>query len=230
MAACTLLPGIFGVCLQGLLFCGACMIMLVKKHLDDPPRTWLAFLLDSSKQIIGAGWIHVSNILASWLLHRTIMTGDACDWYVINVVIDCTLGVGVEYMLLMAWTTALRSLCDSKETFENGNYYSQVGYLGESSFQAARYLTQLALWLWVVTQMKFLVMVVIAALHRPLLEATGFCLGPLQHQRVKLFVVMIIIPFGMNALQFWLVDDFLKHRTRSTVGTSSGEAQEGEMP
>lgn len=65
-------------------------------------RDLFEFLMDSSKQLLGAGWIHVLNLLFAKKLEERFQAsgGDECDWYWINIVVDCTFGVAVTYLLL----------------------------------------------------------------------------------------------------------------------------------
>ena len=43
--------------------------LIIKKLRDKSARTWSEFILDSSKQMIGASWLHVLNIVFSFALH-----------------------------------------------------------------------------------------------------------------------------------------------------------------
>lgn len=211
---CRLLPGLLGILLQGLLFASACSVLLAKKLWELPWRPWPVFLADSSKQILAAGWVHVLNLGCAWALKE--VGGDACDWYAVNIVVDCTLGVFLEYVLLLAWTRCLRgsvsATCSSE--LESGCYYTQVGYNGEVYFDAAKFWKQVGLWLVVVTQMKLLVVGFMYLASPWLLSIAEVTLGRMQNDAEKLFVVMILIPLLMNAFQFCVVDAFLKSERR----------------
>jgi hypothetical protein len=112
---CELLPGVFGFAVQVVLALIVVCTLVYKKSLDKVPRTWQEFGLDSSKQVFGersspptplpcttgSGIIHALNILFAFELNAFNKgDGDACGWYWLNIVIDCTLGVGVNYLLL----------------------------------------------------------------------------------------------------------------------------------
>ena len=223
---CRLIPGLLGVTLQGLLFLGVCLALLCKKQHDDPPRAWPTFLADSSKQMIGAGWLHALNLVCSWALDaierpggaEVAEDGDACDWYFINVVVDCSLGVFVEYLLLKGWSFILTrlNLPGLSDATESGNYYEPVGH-GEDPprFQRDMYLKQLLMWLLIVTQMKLLLVALFLATHSWLIFLTRRSLCSIPSDEAKLAVVMIVVPYVMNTLQVWLVDAFLKKNSRS---------------
>ena len=215
--ACQLLPGLLGVVVQGLLFLGVCVALVWKKAFDDPPRSWAVFLADSSKQAVGSGWLHLLNMLSSWGLDAHVGAGDACDWYFVNIVVDCTIGVAVEFALIKAWACAIPWLGRPELTLalESGNYYEPVGYGEESHFQFRRYVMQLSLWVLIVTQMKVFVVLLLLIAQEQLLLATSFLLGSIPDGEQKLVVVMVVVPFAMNTLQVCLVDLLIKYRRAS---------------
>lgn len=217
MTPCVLLPGLLGVALQGLLFLGVCVALLWKKTFDAPPRSWAVFLADSSKQFVGAGWLHALNMLCSWGLERHVRRGDACDWYFVNVVVDCTLGVALEYTLMRAWSGLISWLGtpELSAALESGNYYEPVGYGEDARFQLMSYAKQLALWLFIVTQMKVLVVLLLLGAQRGFLQAADVVLGSIPNGEAKLVTVMVAVPFVMNVLQVCLVDAFLKRAAQA---------------
>lgn len=205
---CTVLPGLFGALVQCLLFV-TCVVVLVHKKSRDTTRTWLEFGMDSSKQIIGAGWIHFLNLVFAKKLEMHL-TGDQCEWYWVNIMVDTTLGVGVEYVLLACIMYVLKAwLGAGAADFETGTYYKH----SNGSFDYGMYLKQLVVWLVVVTGMKvsMLVLMVIAAVH--FLTIAHLVLVPFEaSDELKLLVVMIATPVVMNAFQFWVVDNIIKKK------------------
>ena len=217
--ACHLISGFWGLSIQGLLFLGVCLALFCKKQLDDPPRSWPTFLADSSKQLIGAGWSHLLNLVCSWALDALgdgREDGDACDWYFINIVVDCTLGVVVEYLLMKGLLFVISRIGDQSllMALENGNYYEPVGYGGEARFHKEKYFKQLLMWLSIVTQMKLIFLALFLATRKWLLVVSHMSLDSIPGDEVKLVVVMLAVPFIMNTLQVCLVDAFLKHVSR----------------
>lgn len=180
--------------------------MVLKKVREGAERTWWEFGLDSSKQFIGAGWIHILNLAFATMMGRVMAAGDECEWYWINIMVDTTLGVAVEYALLRAITGALDGgLGEASQEYHSGLYWER----GE--FKVRRYLKQLAVWLIIVTLMKLLVVVFMLVLSVPLVAIASFVLGPfLKQPQLKLIVVMIATPVTMNAFQFWVTDNFIK--------------------
>ncbi|CAE7336095.1 STIMATE [Symbiodinium natans] len=164
--------------------------------------------MDSSKQLIGAAWIHLLNLLFAQQMekHFERAGGDECDWYWINIVVDCTLGVATTYMLLQLSSRIIQaSLPEQASDFKTGEYRVNGG------IDAAKYIKQLAVWLLIVSAMKVGMAVFMAIFHTLLLALARLILTPFASSpNLKLLVAMIATPFCMNALQFWLTDNFIK--------------------
>merc|ERR1719387_1195839 len=100
---CNILSDTFGFIVQGLLF-GVCVgSLLLKWYMEVPRRKFKIFLLDSSKQIVGAGVIHVLNMAcAMWFTELSAggEEADECAWYWVNIMIDTTFGCIVCWALL----------------------------------------------------------------------------------------------------------------------------------
>eukprot|EP00811_Abedinium_folium_P002715 NODE_12494_length_1221_cov_9.744973.p1 GENE.NODE_12494_length_1221_cov_9.744973~~NODE_12494_length_1221_cov_9.744973.p1 ORF type:complete len:246 (+),score=71.70 NODE_12494_length_1221_cov_9.744973:121-858(+) len=207
---CDVLPGFFGFFIQFLLFV-ACVLTLAYKKSRDRMRTWAEFLLDSSKQLLGAAWIHVLNLVFAQQLEATLQSGDECEWYWVNIMVDTTLGVGVEYVLLSLIMGALiRCLGeDAAADFESGSYYD-----GRSpSFDRYRYLKQLLVWGVVVSGMKLSMLLLMVLAAQQLQALAHFMLMPFfANSSIKLLVVMIVTPMIMNSFQFWVVDNIIKKK------------------
>ncbi|CAE7259835.1 Stimate, partial [Symbiodinium pilosum] len=191
---------------QLLLFFCCVGTLVVKKVKEGPRRTWFQFGLDSSKQFLGAGWIHVMNLLCATIMGNRMGEGDECEWYWLNIMLDTTLGVWVEYILLRVLTEALDSLLgEGAQDFRTGIYWRN----GE--FQVIMYVKQLVVWLCIVSFMKLAMVVLMILLAKPLTLAARTVLNPfLEKPELKLIIVMIATPMIMNAFQFWVTDNFIK--------------------
>lgn len=197
--------------MQGLLLLIVCGILVYKKVSEAMHRTWFEFALDSSKQFIGAGCVHLMNLFFAMQLKGITKNGDQCEWYWVNIMVDTTLGTFVEYLLLICLGRMLEHFLDSKgaEEFKGGHYYEYAGH--ELVFKWGRYAKQLMLWLLVVTLMK-ISMVALMVIFNEAFEAVAQCvLNPMAARpQLKLAAVMIVTPMCMNAFQFWVVDNFIK--------------------
>jgi len=67
-----------------------------------------------------------------------------------------------------------------------------------------------------ITGMKFFVYLGMVALASFLLAVATFAVGFFSsNAKVELIFVMIVTPMCMNAFQFWLTDNFIKHTSES---------------
>lgn len=212
--ACRLIPGTHGLLIQSSLMVIAFVTLLAKKRWEDSNlgakkgRSWSEFFLDSSKQIIGAGWVHILNILLSVRLKRKTELGDSCDWYFANIFVDCTIGTFLEFILfVIVMYGVIPYLFSEKEAkeFKPGQYKN-----------IQTYLKQLSIWLIVVTAMKLVVYGILKTYRESILEWSDMCLDRFRDEpERKLFVVMVVTPLVMNTMQLWIIDNFIKTRHSS---------------
>ena len=212
---CKLIPGFHGLVIQSGLMLTAFLTLVLKKKLEDAARgpvksrTWREFLLDSSKQIIGSGWVHILNLVLSVRLKRKTELGDSCDWYFANIFVDCTLGTFIEYILFITvMHVVIPYLFSEKEAreFKPGHYRD-----------IRSYLKQLSVWLIVVTLMKLVVYGILKSYREAILGWSDACLDRYRDDpRRKLFVVMIVAPLLLNSMQLWIIDNFIKTKHPNT--------------
>lgn len=94
---CTLFSGAETYAIQALLGVIALGTLWYKRHVERPRRTLQIWMLDVSKQAIGATLSHVLNLGAAVQLPPVT---DECVWYFLNFVSDCTLGMVVSLAFL----------------------------------------------------------------------------------------------------------------------------------
>jgi len=226
---CSVLPGLFGVAVQVLLFAVSCAVLVLKKKREEldlrgEARSWPTFLLDSSKQLVGAGWVHVANMFMAMLFNEHF-EGDACEWYWVNIMLDTTLGVGIEYVLLQMITEALERATGHHGKFRTGEYRDADG-----RFLPSRYAVQMAVWLVCVTGMKLAMSLLMLLLHPKLQPIAHHTVGQFGDKaRLELVVVMVFTPCCMNALQLWLTDNFIKKTTGARAATGLARSAQGGL-
>lgn len=212
MVECGVIPGTYGVFVQCLLFTCCIAVLVFKKKRESVSRTWIEFGLDSSKQLIGAGWIHVMNLGAALVLGHRMSAGDECEWYWVNIMIDTTLGVAVEYALLQLISKYIELHRHDAADFRTGEYMNA----GKLDFE--RYTKQLVVWLMVVTGMKILMVFLMVTFASMLQGVAATVLAPVADSpRVKLLIVMILTPLLMNSFQLWVVDNFIRSQKHEIV-------------
>ncbi|KAJ2386890.1 hypothetical protein GGI05_004244, partial [Coemansia sp. RSA 2603] len=96
MLSCRLV-GPFSIFVQVLVGTLGFSTLIIKRHFERPRRPWLVWGFDVSKQMIGGSLMHMCNLLVSALIGAE-HAGDEdatnpCSWYVLNLTIDCTVGV-----------------------------------------------------------------------------------------------------------------------------------------
>ena len=70
---------------------------------------------------------------------------------------------------------------------------------------------QLVLWLCILTIMKVIVAMFLWLLYKPIaIIGTSMFSVFTHHRHLELFIVMVAGPFFLNALQFWIIDSFIK--------------------
>lgn len=106
---------------QGLMALLVLTSLVIKRYREHPQRPWRVWMGDVSKQIIGQGFLHSTNILFSTLMSHH-GSKNACTAYFLSILIDCTLGVLIIYAVLRIFSYIL---IDSLHLpgFKNGQYY-----------------------------------------------------------------------------------------------------------
>lgn len=192
--------GTFGWWLQGLLGILSFCSLLAKRWREKPRRPWKVFMFDCSKQVSGALFIHLLNLGSAGLM-AAVFEQDVCVWYWINIVVDTTLGVYLQYLFLRA----ARRLFKGAACLDYGNYGSPP--------QWSACLAQAASWQGFCLLMKLSACTFMVALQGPLVFIGNALLSALDPTpKAKLFVVMVMTPLMMNSLQYWVTDSFIKKR------------------
>ncbi len=213
---CKLLPGLNGLLIQALLMVVSFMLLVVKKKIEVKysNRTWSEFMLDSSKQIIGGIWLHILNLLVAVQQHKHHYVGDACDWYWVNIVVDCSVGTAIEYLLFILIMQIILPRLLSERTM-GGLHSGDYGGERLADMQWCYYYKQLSVWLLICTSMKFCVVVFMRVCRGPLIALASWVLGRYdEHPASKLFIVMVVTPLLLNTLQLWIIDNILKKSER----------------
>ena len=212
---CRLMPGMFGVVTQVLLLTISVLALVGKKTLDRTERSCVEFFLDSSKQIIGSVLVHSLNLFFAVRMHKQHREGDSCDWYWINIVVDCTVGTLIELLLFQfCMHVVIPHVCSERAAaeFDSGEYAgTSTARLSQVSWR--RYWKQLGLWLFICGVMKLVVVAIMRRSKRSLLRLASILLGPVQgNPEAKLLVVMSVTPVIFNTLQLWVIDNLIKRK------------------
>lgn len=184
-------------------------------------RTWIVWIFDVSKQVIGAMGVHVFNLLllilkaapdpdglsASDNIDCGDDCGDPCDWYFLSIVLDCTIGVYILYLVLRGLSYVLKQKLQVTQ-IDSGEY-------GPDPYKPSTraYLKQLAVYFGAVMVTKFLIYGFVECFETELLWVTSHVLLAWLDEypnEFEIFVVMFVVPVCMNCLQLILVDNFIQ--------------------
>jgi hypothetical protein len=192
-----------------------------KRYRERPQRAVLIWGFDVSKQILGAVVIHTLNVMCSYVF-GTDVEGDTnpCVWYFLNIFIDCTLGIGILWLILRALNKVAVAL-DIKG-IKSGEY-------GDPPFreQLHRWFKQLVLFLLGLSSMK-LVVLIIFRICPWLFDFGEWAIGWTKgNYHLQVFFVMLIFPLTMNIIQFWIVDTILKKKIYTEIRLEKDDDEDG---
>lgn len=204
------LTDMFGWFLQVLLACLAFTCLIAKRFCEprDERRSWLIWFYDTSKQGMGALAIHLANV---WLAGQ--YTGDPCTWYIINFLLDSSIG-----LLIIFIGIRLSQYLSKKRGWEAINF----GEYGIPPSMNA-WLAQCCLYVGLMVIVKTCITLLMQLDFWE--RVRDFILSPIDNPKVELAFVMLIIPFFVNILMFWVTDNFLMHRT-SRTGSCRNSAEQ----
>lgn len=185
----------------------------VVKRFCEPPfarRTWKVWWFDTSKQALGALVIHFINILIAEFFGGI----DPCTQYIISFVLDSTFGLLIIYIgIKVTQFIAVWKGCEflifgvygkPKPRFRFW-YYQTLTYIGIAII-AKIFVT-------ILLQFKFWA------------EVQKFLLWPIPNPEVEVTLVVLVIPFIINCVMFWVTDNFLtmdrSQRAAATSGTET---------
>jgi hypothetical protein len=206
---CQVLSGVSGVMVQGALFAVSVSALLLKWKFEEPRRLIGVFLLDSSKQFVGAGVIHALNMIcAVTFAHLEASVADECAWYWVNIMIDTTFGV------LVCW--GLLKLTERFFGYDSGHYGkgASTGINWEANPDYQKWLHQIMVWCGIVAIMKTVVVILMYTFAPFWINVSVACTHWIIDRNRRLLFVMLVTPTFMNMFQFLATDSFLKYSRR----------------
>ena len=202
--------GGFGFLIQAILGAAAFSILIVKRFVEKPRRPWKIWFYDVAKQIISSLVLHLFNLIISAVLSNDENDADACVWYFVTVTLDCTLGAFLSYIFM--WLVDGIVSSSELEILKTGLYYEEYMEGNKKCYKLKwkKYGAQLGVWLVVTLIVKLILLIMLKICKLFLVNLGGFFLSPFSNAKLRLVMVMIILPVILNALYFWVVDNILK--------------------
>ncbi|XP_077118926.1 store-operated calcium entry regulator STIMATE-like [Ranitomeya variabilis] len=158
-------------------------------------RPWRIWLFDTSKQAIGALFIHFTNIFLSNLTEE-----DPCSLYLINFLLDATLG-----MILIWLSVKFVSMIVQRRRCT----LLVFGEYGDPP-QAAAWLGQCSLYLLIMIVEKIIISLVLLIPGWTKLQE--ILLDYIPDPKLELVLVMLVVPFIVNAIMFWVVESLIMRK------------------
>ncbi|USP74868.1 hypothetical protein yc1106_02142 [Curvularia clavata] len=213
---CNLL-GDFALLVQAALGLLAVSSLVVKRMREHPRRPVKIWFFDVSKQVFGSVLLHLANVLMSMLssgkfdvatVSPTQLDGkdqpNPCSFYLLNLAIDTTIGIPILVLLLKLLHAGFSRtpLANPPESIRSGNYGHPP--------RATWWLKQSIIYFLGLIGMKLCVLALFALL--PWIAWVGdWALRWTEgNTALQIAFVMFVFPLIMNALQYWIIDNFIK--------------------
>ncbi|KAM0665436.1 hypothetical protein ACQRIT_006293 [Beauveria bassiana] len=220
---CQLL-GSFALLVQAALGGLALLALVYKRWRERPQRPVKIWAFDASKQVFGSVLVHIANIFMSMLtsgrfsITATNVVGrgttasaaaapympNPCSFYLLNLGIDTTLGIPILIGLLHALTAivALTPVGKPRESIQSGHYGNPPN--------AWWWLKQSVIYFCGLFLMKICVLIIFITM--PWISKVGdWALSWTEgNEKLQIAFVMMIFPLIMNALQYYIIDSFIK--------------------
>lgn len=187
----------FGWFIQGVLACLAFMLLILKRFCEPRRyrRHWVIWFYDTSKQGFGALVIHFANVFLAGMFH-----GDPCTWYIVSFLLDSSVGLFIIFVGIRSsqWLAKVKGW----SAFNFGEY-------GKPPHWRA-WLGQCGVYITIMVIEKILITCIIQLDFWN--DVRELILSPIKDPKLEVAIVVLVIPFVINALMFWVVDNFLMHR------------------
>ncbi|XP_056311488.1 transmembrane protein 110, like [Danio aesculapii] len=181
----------FSVFIQALLAVLAFSTLMLKRFREPVGirRPWKIWFFDTSKQAVGALFMHFANIFLS-----TLTNEDPCSLYLLNFLLDATLGM----LVIWVGVKVVSKIVEHKQLT-----LLMFGEYGDPP-RVSAWLAQCSVYLLIVALEKSVVTLVLLIPGWTNLEEV--VLDYIPNPQLELAIVMLIVPFIVNSIMFWLVD------------------------
>ncbi|KAF2088505.1 hypothetical protein K490DRAFT_18081, partial [Saccharata proteae CBS 121410] len=227
---CSLL-GPFALIIQGALGGLALSSLVWKRYRETPRRPLKVWWFDVSKQVVGSILLHVANLFMSMLssgnfdMAVKVTEGAAkaafiqddrqpnpCSFYLLNLAIDTTIGIPILVILLrlLHFAFSHTALANPPESIKSGHYGRPP--------RASWWLKQSLIYFLGLFGMKLCVFAIFQLL--PWLAWVGdWALRWTEgNEALQIIFVMLVFPVIMNAIQYYIIDGFIKDPEGASEG------------
>ncbi|KAI1407809.1 vacuolar membrane protein-domain-containing protein [Hypoxylon sp. FL1857] len=221
----------------------ALLSLVYKRWRERPQRPVKIWFFDVSKQVFGSVLVHIANVFMSMLTsgrfsikldpaavqvaERLLRREDPyvpnpCSFYLLNLAIDTTIGIPILIVLLRIFTglVAYTPWGKPPESILSGNYGNPPN--------AWWWLKQSFIYFCGLFGMKICVLIIFLIL--PWISRVGdWALKWTEgNERVQIVFVMMLFPLIMNAMQYYIIDSFIKLKETDHERLPSEDGDEGD--
>ncbi|CAM9599982.1 unnamed protein product, partial [Ascophyllum nodosum] len=217
---CHLISENYAYALQLLLGFSALAGLVIKRWRAPVKRDLVVWMYDVSKQGFGAMFIHVCNIFLS-IQEASERKSDECAMYFINFFLDIAIGTFVIWCFVRVQELAARRF--------GINSLKVTGDYGTPPLFSV-YRTQLLVYMLILVICKAVTTTIVITMDDVLSSLANALFRPVRgYPELELTIVMIICPWMLNALQFWVLDNVLMSE-RSLPDVRGGSLAKCDAP
>lgn len=208
----------FSVFIQALLAVLAFSTLMLKRFREPVGirRPWKIWFFDTSKQAVGALFMHFANIFLS-----TLTNEDPCSLYLLNFLLDATLGM----LVIWVGVKVVSKIVEHKQIT-----LLMFGEYGDPP-RVLAWVAQCSVYLLIVALEKSVVSLVLLIPGWTNLEEV--VLDYIPNPQLELAIVMLIVPFIVNSIMFWVVDSLTMRKYKkmtSLEGSRDSPKQVDALP
>lgn len=200
---CKILGNQLSYLIQVFLGVSVVLSLLCKRHFERPKRPLRIWILDVGKMLTGGFFVHLGNIIVSEFILNSD-NSDECSWYFINFFVDCTLGVGVVYI-------SHKTICKIIDKLKGySSDITKIGFYG-NPIDYSIWIKQNMIYLAALFINKIIITSILYEARKPIGRFGNWLFSPVRSKpNLELILVMVICPWILTTLQFWLFDIMLK--------------------
>ncbi|KAK4984659.1 hypothetical protein LTR50_006450 [Elasticomyces elasticus] len=239
---CRLL-GPFALVVQGALGALALLALVFKRWRERPRRPVKIWFFDVSKQVMGSVLLHIANLFMSMFSSGALdmaakakgfgmsiqdgegRTPNPCSFYLLNLAIDTTIGIPILVVLLRIFHSLFlyTPIANPPESIRSGNYGQP-----HSSPKVTWWLKQSLIYFLGLFGMKLCVFFIFQIL--PWIAWVGdWALRWTEgNEALQIAFVMFLFPLTMNAIQYYIIDGFIKEKSGQDEGFQQIPTEEDE--
>lgn len=211
---CVLISGTFAILLQVMIGVGALLSLVYKRYMveKEPRRPFDIWVMDVTKQVIQSVFVHFSNIGLAIIISDVALSGDKdhdeCAFYFMSFTLDTFVGIVIIWIVLQG-SSYLANIYDIAPL-------KQHGYYGEPP-QVDWYVMQLGVFIFATLCSKSILGGMMYVFSGVLDLFGDWLFSPMHGDpEVELTLVMVVCPFFMSVIQYWIIDTFLMDKSVSS--------------